>query len=417
VSNLRITSVKTILTAPGGIDLAVVKVETNQPGLYGLGCATFTQRIHAVKTAIDDYMAPFLIGKDPSRIEDIWQSACVSGYWRSGPIMNNALSGVDMALWDILGKVAGLPVYKLLGGQCRDGIALYCHTDGSDEFEVEDNIRARMEEGYQYVRCQMGMYGGAGTDDLKLIATQLARAKNIQPKRSPRGSTPGIYFDPDAYVKSVPRLFEHLRNKLGFGIEFIHDVHERVTPIAAVQLAKTLEPYQLFYLEDPVAPENIDWLKMLRQQSSTPISMGELFTNVNDWKPLITNNLIDYIRCHVSTIGGITPAKKLATLSEIHGVRTAWHGPGDISPVGVAANLHLDMSVTNFGIQEYTPMNDSLREVFSGCPEIERGYAYLSDRPGLGIDIDEQKAAQYPCIGGIPSWTLARTPDGTASRP
>ncbi|SQI43597.1 Starvation-sensing protein rspA [Serratia plymuthica] len=166
-----------------------------------------------------------------------------------------------------------------------------------------------------------------------------------------------------------------------------------------------------------MAPENIDWLKMLRQQSSTPISMGELFTNVNDWRTLITHNLIDYIRCHVSTIGGITPAKKLATLSEIHGVRTAWHGPGDISPVGVAANLHLDMSLTNFGIQEYTPMNDALREVFTGCPDIERGYAYLSDRPGLGIDIDEKKAAQYPCIGGIPSWTLARTPDGTASRP
>ncbi|WP_131865324.1 enolase C-terminal domain-like protein [Biostraticola tofi] len=417
MSHLKITGVKTILTAPGGIDLAVVKVETNQPGLYGLGCATFTQRIHGVKTVIDEYMSPFLVGKDPSRIEDIWQSASVSGYWRSGPIMNNALSGVDMALWDIKGKVAGLPVYELLGGRCRDGIPLYCHTDGGDEFEVEDAIRARMEEGFQHVRCQMGMYGGAGTDDLKLIATQLARAKNILPKRSPRVSTPGIYFDPEAYAKSVPRLFEHLRNKLGFGIEFIHDVHERVTPIAAVQLAKNLEQYQLFYLEDPVAPENIDWLKMLRQQSSTPISMGELFTNINDWRPLITHNLIDYIRCHVSTIGGITPAKKLATLSEIHGVRTAWHGPGDISPVGVAANMHLDLSVTNFGIQEYTPMNDALRDVFSGCPEIDRGYAYLSDRPGLGIDIDEVKAAQYPCIGGIPSWTMARTPDGTASKP
>lgn len=417
MGNLKITNVKTILTAPGGIDLAVVKVETSQPGLYGLGCATFTQRIHAVKTAIDEYMKPFLIGKDPARIEDIWQSACVSGYWRSGPIMNNALSGVDMALWDIKGKMAGMPIYELLGGKCRDGIPLYRHTDGGDEFEVEDNIRAMMEEGYQYVRCQMGMYGGAGTEDLKLIATQLARAKNIQPKRSPRTSTPGIYFDPDAYVRSVPRLFDHLRNKLGFGIEFIHDVHERVTPIAAVNLAKTLEQYQLFYLEDPVAPENIDWLKIMRHQTSTPISMGELFTNVNDWRSLITQNLIDYIRCHVSTIGGITPAKKLATLSEIHGVRTAWHGPGDISPVGMAANLHLDMSATNFGIQEWTPLNDALLEVFPGSPEIDRGYAYLSERPGLGLDIDEVKAAQYPCIGGIPSWTLARTPDGTASRP
>ncbi|MDR3431881.1 MAG: enolase C-terminal domain-like protein [Rouxiella aceris] len=417
MSDLKITGVKTILTAPGGIDLAVVKIETNQPGLYGLGCATFTQRIYAVKTAVDEYMAPFLIGKDPLRIEDIWQSACVSGYWRSGPIMNNALSGVDMALWDIKGKVAGLPVYDLLGGKCRDGIPLYRHTDGADEFQVEDNIRAVMEEGYQYVRCQMGMYGGAGTDDLKLIATQLARAKNIQPKRSPRESTAGIYFDPEAYVKSLPRLFDHLRNKLGFGIEFIHDVHERVTPIASIQLAKTLEQFQLFYLEDPVAPENIDWLKMLRNQSSTPIAMGELFTSVNDWRPLISGHLIDYIRCHVSCIGGITPARKLAAFSEIHGVRTAWHGPGDISPVGVAANMHLDLSITNFGIQEYTPVNEALRDVFPGCPEIDRGYAYLSGRPGLGVDIDEAKAARYPCVGGIPSWTMARTSDGTASRP
>lgn len=417
MQELKVTNVKTILTAPGGIDLVVVKVETNQPGLYGLGCATFTQRIYGVEAAIENYMKPFLIGKDPSRIEDIWQSACVSGYWRSGPIMNNALSGIDMALWDIKGKLAGMPVYELLGGKCRDGIPLYRHADGEDEFAVEDNIRALMEEGYQYVRCQMGMYGGAGTDDMKLIATQYAKAKNIQPKRSPRTRTPGIYFDPEAYVKSVPRLFDHLRNKLGFGIEFIHDVHERVTPIAAVQLAKNLEQYHLFYLEDPVAPENIEWLKIMRQQTSTPISMGELFTNVNDYKSLIINQQIDYIRCHVSTIGGITPAKKLATLSEMCGVRTAWHGPGDISPVGVAANLHLDMSSTNFGIQEITPMNDQLREVFSGCPEIDNGYAYLSDKPGLGIDIDEEKAKQYPCVGGIPSWTMARTPDGTASRP
>lgn len=396
METIKITHVKTILTAPGGIDLAVVKVETNQPGLYGLGCATFTQRIHAVKAAIDHYLQPFLSGKNPLRTEDIWQTACVSGYWRSGPIINNALSGVDMALWDIKGKVAGLPVYQLLGGRSRDGIPLYVHTDGSDEFAVEDNVRARMEEGYQYVRCQMGMYGGAGTDDLKLIAAQLARAKNIQPKRSPRSQSPGVYFDPDAYVKSVPRLFDHLRNKIGFGIEFIHDVHERITPIAAIHLAKRLEEHQLFYLEDPVAPEDIEWLKIMRAQSSTPIAMGELFTHINEWRPLITQHLIDYIRCHVSSIGGITPAKKLATLGELHGVRTAWHGPGDISPVGIAANLHLDMSATNFGIQEWTPLNDALREVFPGCPEIHAGYAYISDSPGLGIDIDEAKARHYP---------------------
>jgi len=417
MSQLKITDVKTILTAPGGIDLVVVKIETSEPGLYGLGCATFTQRIHAVAAAIDNYMKPFLLGKDPARIEDIWQSAAVSGYWRNGPVMNNALSGVDMALWDLKGKVAGLPVYELLGGKCRDGVALYRHCDGADEIEVEDNIRARMEEGYQYVRCQIGMYGGAGTDDLRLIAGKLAKARNIQSKVSPRTQTQGIYFDPDAYARAVPRLFDHLRNKLGFGVEFIHDVHERITPIASIQMAKSLEPYQLFFLEDPVAPENIDWLDKMRAQSSTPIAMGELFTQINEWKPLIQNHLIDYIRCHVSTIGGITPAKKLATFAELYGVRTAWHGPGDISPIGVAANLHIDVSITNLGIQEYTPVNEALMEVFPGCPEIDRGYAYLSDRPGLGVDIDVKEAAKYPVRGDIPEWTNARLPDGTAARP
>lgn len=229
-----------------------------------------------MQSAIDEYLAPFLIGKDPARIEDIWQSAAVSGYWRNGPVMNNALSGIDMALWDIKGKQAGLPVYELLGGKCRDGIALYVHTDGADEAEVEDSARAKMEEGYQYIRCQMGMYGGAGTDDLRLIATRMVKAKNIQPKRSPRNKAPGIYFDPEAYAKSIPRLFDHLRNKLGFSVELLHDAHERITPINAIHMAKALEPYQLFFLEDPVAPENTEWLKMLRQQSSTPISMGEL---------------------------------------------------------------------------------------------------------------------------------------------
>ncbi|MEQ9930359.1 enolase C-terminal domain-like protein [Pectobacterium parvum] len=382
---IKVTNVKTILTAPGGIDLVVVKVETNQDGLYGLGCATFTQRIFAVEAAINEYMKPFLIGKDPSRIEDIWQSAVVSGYWRNGPVMNNAISAIDMALWDIKGKVANLPVYELLGGKCRDGIPLYRHCDGADAVAAEDNIRAAMEEGYQYVRCQMGMYGGAGTEDLKLIATQLDKA-NITPKRSPRTKTPGIYFDPDAYARSIPAFFDHLRNKIGFDVEFIHDVHERVSPVTALQMAKSLEDYKLFYLEDPVAPENVDFLSVMRQQTSTPIAMGELFVHVAEYKHLITNHLIDFIRCHISMIGGITPAKKLATLAEFHGVRTAWHGPGDISPIGVVANMHIDMSITNLGIQEYTPMNEALRDVF-------------------------------PVEGGLPSWTNARLPDGTAARP
>ncbi|MFM9282174.1 enolase C-terminal domain-like protein [Paenibacillus jiagnxiensis] len=414
---LEITNVRVILTAPGGIDLVVVKIETNREGLYGLGCATFTQRIFAVKSAVEDYLAPFLIGKDPSRIEDIWQSASVSGYWRNGPIMNNALSGVDMALWDLKGKIADLPVYELLGGKCREGVALYRHVDGSTEVEVEENARKAMEEGYQYLRVQMGMYGGSGTEDTRLIASVISRATNIVTKRSPENTLPGVYYDPEAYAKSIEHLFRHLRSTLGYNVELIHDIHERVAPIEAVRMAKKLEPYHLFYLEDPVSPENLDWLGMIRQQTSTPIAMGELFTNINEWKPLIANRQIDFIRAHVSAIGGITPAKKLATFGEFYGVRTAWHGPGDISPVGVAANLHLSISSPNFGVQEWTPLNEQLEAVFPGSPKTRDGYAYVNDRPGLGVDLIEEEAAKYPCQGTIPAWTLARMPDGTSAKP
>jgi mannonate dehydratase len=417
MNHIIIEDVKVILTAPGGIDLVVVKIETNQKGLYGLGCATFTQRIFAVKSAIEDYIKPFLIGKDPSRIEDLWHSASVSGYWRNGPIMNNALSGMDMALWDLKGKIAGMPVYDLLGGKCRDGVALYRHVDGSTEVEVEQNARKLMDEGYQYLRVQMGMYGGSGTEDTRLIASVISRATNIKSKHSPENTQTGVYYDPEAYTKSIEHLFAHLRATLGYNVELIHDIHERVAPIEAVRLAKKLEPYHLFFLEDPTSPENLDWIGMIRQQTSTPIAMGELFTNVNEWKSLIANRHIDFIRAHVSAIGGITPAKKLAIFGEFYGVRTAWHGPGDISPVGVAANLHLSLSTPNFGIQEWTPLNEQLQAVFPGCPTVKNGYAYVNDRPGLGIDIIEEEAAKYPCQGTIPIWTLARTPDGTSAKP
>jgi len=400
MTSITIKDVKTILTAPEGINLVVVKVETSEPGLYGLGCATFTQRYLAVKTAVDEYLKPFLIGKDPQQIEDIWQTAMVSSYWRNGPVLNNALSGVDMALWDIKGKLAGMPVYQLLGGKCREAAAIYRHADGRDVQELVENVRFYMEQGVRYVRCQYGGYGGRN-----------------QKIHSPENSPPGAYFDPDAYARSVPIMFDYVRDKLGFEVELIHDVHERVTPIEAVRLAKQLELYRLFFLEDPLAPEQIEWFQMIRQQSSTPIAMGELFNNPREWTPLIVNGLIDFIRVHISQIGGLTPAKKLASLCEAFSVRTAWHGPGDVSPVGHAANIHLDVSSPNFGIQEWYGFSDIIQEVFPGCPEMRDGYVYPNDRPGLGIDIDEEQAAKYPCSNELPRWTLARTPDGTSVRP
>ena len=400
MEKLQIRNVKTILTAPEGIALVVVKIETTEPGLYGLGCATYTQRPLAVYSAVEDYLKPFLIGKDPQRIEDIWQTAMVNPYWRNGPVLNNALSGADMALWDIKGKLAGMPVYQLLGGKCREGAAVYRHADGRDMMEVEDRVRAYMEEGYRFIRCQMGGYGGK--------SQTLHKTKN---------ALDGAYFDPAAYARSVPMLFDHLRKELGFEIQLLHDVHERLAPIDAVGLAKQVEPYRLYFLEDVLSPEQMEWFRMIRQQCATPIAMGELFNHPHEWTPLIVNRLIDFIRVHVSQVGGITPAKKIAVLSESFGVRTAWHGPGDVSPVGHAANVHLDICSPNFGIQEWNGITDKLREVFPGSPEVEDGYVYPNDKPGFGIDLDEEKAAKYPISNELPKWTLTRTPDGTSVRP
>lgn len=400
MSQILIRDVKVILTAPDGINLVVVKIETSEPGLYGLGCATFTQRYLAVQTAVEEYLKPFLIGKDVQRIEDIWQTAMVSAYWRNGPILNNAISGVDMALWDIKGKLAGMPVYDLLGGKSREAAAVYIHADGRDVQELEDNVRRNQELGFRYIRCQLGGYGG-----------------RIHQIHSPENSPPGAYFDPNAYVRSIPVMFDHIRSKVGFEVELLHDVHERLAPIEAVRLAKQLEPYRLFFLEDALAPEHIEWFQMIRSQCSTPIAMGELFVHPLEWMPLISKRLIDFIRVHISAIGGITPARKLAALCEAFGVRSAWHGPGDVSPVGHAANIHLDLSIANFGVQEWCGFSERMQEVFLGCPEVRNGYAYVNSKPGLGIDIDETKAALYPCNNALPEWTLARLPDGTSARP
>jgi mannonate dehydratase len=400
MEKLTIRNIKTILTAPDGINLVVVKVETSEPEIYGLGCATFTQRYLAVQTAIEQYLKPFLIGRKVEDINDIWHTAYVSSYWRNGPVLNNALSGVDMALWDIQGKIANMPLYQLFGGKVREGAAIYRHADGHDIREVEDNVRAYMEQGVRYIRCQMGTYGGVNH---KMV--------------HPVGAPDGCYYDPKAYMRSIVELFDHLRTNIGMEIEFLHDIHERLSPIDAVNFAKELEPFKLFFLEDPLPPEQIEWFRMIRHHSSIPLAMGELFNNPNEWMPLITNRLIDYIRVHISQIGGITPARKLAALCEAFGVRTAWHGPGDTSPVGHAAHVHLNVSTINFGIQEWNGFNQHTEEVFPGCPKIINGYAYPNDKPGLGIDIDEKLAARFPCDNTLPRWTLARLPDGTPATP
>jgi mannonate dehydratase len=309
-----------------------------------------------------------------------------------------------MALWDIKGKVAGMPVYDLLGGKARAGAAVYRHADGKSLSEVEENVRRYMEQGLLYIRCQWGGYGGR-IDQIKAL------------ENAPEGA----YFDPHGYARNTVKLFEHIRNAVGDDIELLHDVHERLAPIEAVRLSKNLEPYRLFFLEDALSPEAVDWFAVMRQQSATPIAMGELFTHPQEWLPLIQNRLIDFIRCHISTIGGITPAQKLAHLCEAFGIRTAWHGPGDVSPVGHAANLHIDLSSYNFGVQEWWGPSDLIKEVFPGTPELRGGYLYANEKPGLGIDIDEKLAAKYPPDNANAIrpklWTSARTPDGGSWRP
>ena len=405
VTEMKITDVKAICTAPESIRLVVVKVETSEPGLYGLGCATFTQRPLAVVVAIERYLKPFLTGRDPSDIEDIHQSAHLSSYWRNGPVLNNALAGVDMALWDIKGKRAGMPVYQLFGGMCRPAAALYAHASGRGSREVEEGVQRYMEEGYRYVRSQVAIpgYSTYGAGDVS------------EDSRRP-GS---VAWEPTAYCRLVPRLFEHLRNNLGEEIELLHDVHERIPPIQAMGLARELERYLLFFLEDPFAPEDAEYLRILRQQTTTPVAMGELFVNQAEFVPLVRNRLIDFVRAHISAIGGLSVARKLAVLCELFGVRTACHGPGDVSPVGHAANLQLDLACHNFGVQEQHVFAERAREVFPGCPKIRDGYLWPNAEPGLGIDIDERLAAKYPfpedTLGG--SWPPVRRLDGTVTRP
>ena len=410
MSNLTIRDVRTIVTHPSA-NLIVVKIETDEPELYGLGCATFTQRALVVETAINDYLRPFLIGKDPAEIEDIWQSCNVSAYWRNGPILNNAISGVDQALWDIKGKVAGMPVYDLFGGKSREAAAVYVVPGGSDLKEYEENVWALIEDGFRHFKL-------GGADRLFEEDTPHGEKPVITEKVS---ESRGSIYDPVKAVRGIVRAFEHFRSTFGWDVELIYDIHERLPPIMGLGLAKELEPFRLFFLEDLFAPEDNDYFRLVREQTSTPIAMGELYNNPHEIIPMVKDRLLDFMRVHVSQIGGLTPARKLAALCEAFNVRTAWHGPTDVSPVGHAAQLMLDMNVWNFGIQEAGPyQSDLLKEVFPGTPEVRNGYMWANGKPGLGIDIDEELAAKYPIEDPAASnwsWGNVRLADGTIIRP
>jgi mannonate dehydratase len=411
-----ITDVKVVLTAPEGINLLVVRVDTNQPGLFGLGCGTFAYRHLAVKCVIEEYLKPLLVGRDAQAIEELWQLMHQNAYWRNGGIENNAISGVDMALWDLKGKQAGLPLYQLFGGKVREGVPIYRHADGRDLAELCDNIARFREQGITHIRCQSGGYGGG--------------VFGAAPSRAPEGAADGIYLDSRKYMRDTLKLFDDVRSRIGFDVELCHDVHERLKPVDAIAFAQQLERFELFFLEDAIALEDGEWLRQLRAKTRTPLAQGELFNHPFEWRTLITERLIDFIRVHLSQIGGITPARKLQIFAEPFGVRTAWHGPGDMSPLAHAANIHIDLAARNFGVQEWSgtePPNhviqelrgprDALLDVFPGLPECRKGYVYANDKPGLGVELDEREAAKYPCVNTVTTWTQTRLPDGSLQTP
>lgn len=379
----KIKDVSVIATAPAGLRLTVVKITTDQDGLYGYGCGTYTQRADLVNVAVDKYLRPFLVGKPADRIDDLWQAMYNSSYWRNGPVLNNAISGVDQALWDIKGRQAGLPVYQLLGGKHREAADCYGHASGSDIPQVIESARGFMSRGFRHVRVQVGVAGmagyGSGRGEAKVQALHSAPM-----------------FEPAYYMRAALKMLEECRKQLGDEVELLHDIHERVSPIQAVQFAKAVEPLRLFFLEDALSPEDIAYFRMIRQQCSTPLAMGELFNSPHEWTPLIGERLIDYMRMHVTQMGGLTPARKVAAFGELYGVKTAWHGPGDVSPIGHAANVALDLACYNFGIQEYSSFNDRVQEVFDGCPVMKDGYLYANEKPGWGIEINEAAANKYP---------------------
>lgn len=402
MNNIVIRDIRTTVTAPDGQNYVVVRVDTNEPDLYGIGCASFAYRAEAVCAVVEHNLKPLLVGRSVSRIEELWKLMMVNGYWRNGPVLNNAISGIDMALWDIKGKMANMPVYDLLGGKCREYVTPYRHANAKTKEEIFELVDQYTSEGFRYIRSNYTSFEGpSDSNDYLCLRNKV------------------FTYDPRVYVNNVVDLMESLRDKYGNSIELMTDIHERVDPADAAYVIKQLEAVNMFFVEDAVSPEQGEWLRNVRAQCVTPLALGELFVNSTEWLPLVKDRLLDFIRVHPSMIGGITGAKKCAAVCEAFGVRTAFHGPLDMSPIGHVAQIHIDLAVPNFGIQEfYGAVSEATTEMFPGSPVCKDGMLMLAnEKPGLGIEFDEKIAAKYPPKTGATGWTEMRLPDGSLHTP
>jgi mannonate dehydratase len=383
---LEIASAKVVVTCPGR-NFVTLKIETKD-GLTGLGDATLNGRELAVASYLTDHVIPCLIGRDAHRIEDIWQFLYKGAYWRRGPVTMSAIAAVDMALWDIKGKAAGLPLYQLLGGACREGAMVYGHANGRDVDETIANALHYKEQGYRAIRLQAGVPGLASTYGVSKDRYFYEPADADLPTET--------LWSSEKYLRSVPPLFEKAREALGWDVHLLHDIHHRLTPIEAGRLGKDLEPWRPFWLEDATPAENQANFRLIRQHTTTPLAVGEIFNSIWDCKQLIEEQLIDYIRATVVHAGGITHLRRIASFADLHNVRTGCHGATDLSPICMAAALHFDLSVPNFGIQEYMRHTEETDAVFPHAYRFEDGLMHPGEAPGLGIDLDEALAAKYP---------------------
>jgi mannonate dehydratase len=398
---MKIQSARVIVTSPGR-NFVTLKIESDQ-GVHGIGDATLNGREKAVVAYLEDHVIPCLIGMDPRNSEDIWQYLYRGAYWRRGPVTMRAIAAVDVALWDIKAKMAGMPLYQLLGGRSRDGVMVYGHANGSDIAATVDAVGQYIDLGYKAIRAQSGV---PGIKD----AYGVGRGKlYYEPADAALPSVTG--WNTRKALNYVPKLFDKLRETYGFDYHLLHDGHHRYTPTEAAQLGKALEPYSLFWLEDLTPAENQEAFKLIRQHTTTPLAVGEIFNTIWDAKDLIQNQLIDYIRATVVGAGGITHLRRIADLASLYQVRTGCHGATDLSPVTMGAALHFDTWVPNFGIQEYMRHTDETDAVFPHDYRFNQGMLYCGEAPGHGVDIDEEAAAKYPYRSAY--LPVARLEDGT----